>query len=373
MDDLFASDACSDAVVWAERSSRCCELPAGTGGRRISHVAVRANGRLCGLVTLVDVLRNSSEQAGECLVAGQRLPTVDESTPLDEVDRLMRRTSDDAVLVGAADDGITGVITRESLLKALLEQQADRHRAELAHRDRLSTVGQMTARLIHELTQPLGAVLSYAAACQRLLRARAVRPHELGGAIEGLVAQARRAAELIRQTRSFAKPSRHSPVAVNDLVQEVVQSLAVDVYAGRVNVGVKLAPGLPALVCDPAQIHQLVVNLIRNAIEALAELEHDDRRVTIRTSLKQKNTIQIDVSDNGPGLPAGVDGQIFRPFFTTKREGMGLGLAICQSIVEAHGGDLRAANRSGRGARFSVRLPLPARGRDRSSGHARND
>ena len=229
---------------------------------------------------------------------------------------------------------------------------------ELLHVSRLSDMGQLSASLAHELNQPLTAIMNYVQAMRHLLDrdAGAGRP-KVEDIMEKVVAQAARAGQVIRRLRSFVEKGTVEARRenVNRLIEEASALALVGTKEQRVRTTLKLARQLPPVSVDRVQIQQVLVNLIRNAIEAMAS--SDKRELTIETSGDINGFIRVTVSDTGPGLAQDVLDKLFQPFVTTKSAGMGIGLSICKSIIEAHGGSLwHEANPTG-GAVFVFTLP----------------
>ncbi|MBN1341348.1 MAG: GAF domain-containing protein [Phycisphaerae bacterium] len=239
------------------------------------------------------------------------------------------------------------------------EELARRRQVELAHVTRLSTMGEMATALAHELNQPLCAISSSSQACMRLLRAGTVDTEEVLGALEDVDAQAQRAAEIIRRVRAFVRkrePQR-TRADINALVRDALALAEPGARRRHVTMRFEAADGLPLAQVDTIEITQVVFNLIRNAIEAMGAGPPEGRYLEVRTSLREPDALLVAVSDTGPGLPDHGIGKVFDAFYTTKPEGMGMGLSICQSIVVSHGGELWAENGSPRGATFQFTLP----------------
>ncbi len=275
-----------------------------------------------------------------------------------------RRVAED----GGACREIVSVMRDVSERKAV-EERLKRLQDELAHAARLSTLGEMASGLAHELDQPLTAVLNYLDAGRRLLSAeRTVMPPALGGALEEAMAEAARAGRIIHQWRAFARRGETERRAedVNRLVQAVVELAAADVRVRRVKVELDLGAELPAVRADAVQVQQVILNLLRNAWEAMGEGSEGERRITVRTQVVKDGEVEVAVSDTGRGLTAAERKRLFEPFYTTKESGMGLGLPISRSIVEAHGGrlwaDAEPADRetmTGATFRFTLAAMLP--------------
>jgi two-component system sensor kinase FixL len=261
-----------------------------------------------------------------------------------------------------AEGNIVGAskIARDVTERRRAEQNLATLRTELFHVSRLSAMGQTTAAIAHELNQPLTAVTNYLYAAKRLLACggdgeNAARVGEL---IEKAVAQLLRAGGIIRNLRDFLQ-KRECSRAACDLNEIVEESVALGL-AGGADVNIKsrilLDPSTGPVLVDKVQIQQVILNLIRNGIEAMAESQ--TRELTLSTGPDGPGFAQVTVADSGPGLTQDVIQRLFQPFLTTKGSGMGIGLNICKSIVEDHGGRIWLLADTGRGAAFRVRLPL---------------
>jgi two-component system sensor kinase FixL len=230
---------------------------------------------------------------------------------------------------------------------------------ELAHVGRLSAMGQMSAAIAHELNQPLTAIANYAKAAHRLLANEIPELRQLQSAREAMekaVAQTLRAGTIIRSLRDFVekRESHKSPEDMNEVIREAVSLSMVGHGHSNVKLALALHPALPRASIDRVQIQQVLLNLVRNAIEAMAEVEK--RELTISSGIDAEG-LCITVADTGPGFSPEVAARLFQPFVTTKADGMGIGLKICQSIIEGHGGTI-AARQEGPGATFVIHLPL---------------
>jgi C4-dicarboxylate-specific signal transduction histidine kinase len=241
------------------------------------------------------------------------------------------------------------------------EEQVQQHQAELAHVARLSTVGEMVVELTHELNQPLSAISSYAQACRWLLQSDALdNREELLSSLGHVSEQADRAAEIIRRLRRFvmkAKPSQ-TAMDLNALIRDVAELTNIDARMANAQVCFELTDPLPPVVGDRIQIEQVMVNLMRNAFEAMSDCQPESRRLTLRTTVDGGQNVRVEVCDNGVGIPPTVIDHVFDRFFTTKPNGMGMGLSISQSIVERHGGTLWITPNSDRGSTFHFALPI---------------
>ncbi len=241
------------------------------------------------------------------------------------------------------------------------EERARQHQAELAHMARLNTMGEMATGIAHELNQPLMAITTYSDAALRMVHSGVTRPDKLNEALEGTRAQAARAAEIIRHLRQFVR--KHKPqkteTSLNALVSEVIGLIQGELRKQGVGLLLQLDEGLPPVSVDGIQIEQVLLNLLRNALEAMLPAALQVRELTISTGLNREGHAQCMVADSGPGMEAESLRHVFEPFVTSKgTEGMGMGLSISRSIIEAHGGRLWAESDSGQGATFFFTLPV---------------
>jgi len=240
-----------------------------------------------------------------------------------------------------------------------IERRLRAQHEQLAHVARLSTMGEMAAGLAHELNQPLGAIASYTQSAARLLKQQPVDRAMLREAIDRATAQARRAGRIIHRLREFVADRAAEPVFtdLNALITEVVELLSADLSGAEVRLCCTLAEPLPTVIVDRVQIQQVLVNLIRNATEAMSVRE-GERRLTIRTAPTGDGMVEVAVGDSGPGCDDETLARLFNPFFTTKSAGMGLGLSISQTIVEAHGGRMWAERGETEGMIFRLLVPI---------------
>jgi C4-dicarboxylate-specific signal transduction histidine kinase len=243
------------------------------------------------------------------------------------------------------------------------EEQATRHRNEMAHLSRVTTLGELSGSLAHELNLPLGAILSNAQAAQRILANGDTGLAEVREILNDIVSEDKRAAEVIRRLRLWLKKGevqQHS-LRINKVVGDVLKLIRTDLISQNVTVATELSENLPTVTGDPVQLQQVLVNLVVNACDAMVSCHTSERRLVIRTQIENDNrAITVSITDRGCGIPAEKIEQLFEPFFTTKEKGMGLGLSVCQSIVLAHRGELRAKNNVDRGATFYFSLPTTA-------------
>lgn len=251
---------------------------------------------------------------------------------------------------------ITEIADRSALLAA--NREAEDLRERLTHASRIGQLGEMVSGIAHEVNQPLTAIANYASACRRLLQSGQATPADLVEPLEKIAGQAERAGQVIRGLRSLArrKEGERQQLDVNQLVREVLPLVEFDARQSGVRLRTFLGEGLPPVHVDAVQIQQIVLNLIRNAIEAVSSGGSGDI-VDVVTSLVDPQRVEIHVADRGPGVSAEAAARLFEPFYTTKPQGMGLGLSICESIAGAHGGELSYYCNEYSGATFALRLP----------------
>jgi PAS domain S-box-containing protein len=253
---------------------------------------------------------------------------------------------------------ITGVIIDVTAYK-LAERETSLWRQELMHLTRVATLGELSWAMAHELNQPLTAILSNADAARFMVAAKEFDIAEVRHILSDIVADATRGGEIIRHLRAlFAKTEALiQPLFLNEIVTEVLRLVHSDLVVRRIIVTSLLAPQLPMVRGDRVQLQQVLLNLIFNACEAMTDNEPGERVLTLTTAPDGRDAAKISVADRGSGISADVSDKLFKPFVSTKSRGLGLGLSICRSIVEAHGGRLWAFNGPERGATFCIALP----------------
>ena len=240
------------------------------------------------------------------------------------------------------------------------QAEIDGMRRELAHLTRVSTMGELAASLAHELNQPLAAILSNAQAARRFLAQPGADLGLMREILEDIIRDDKRAGEVIHRLRSMVQRRELveiEPLCLNDLVRDAERLLHSEFIARNVILVQRLQPDLPSLSAGRVELQQVLLNLMVNAMDAMRECPVDDRVLTVDTRAEAAAVLMM-VRDAGPGLPDSLLPDLFRPFFTTKSHGLGMGLAISRSLVEAHGGKLTAENQPGGGACFTVYLPL---------------
>jgi len=238
------------------------------------------------------------------------------------------------------------------------EEELRQARADLAHVNRVTTMGELTAALAHEVNQPIAAAVINARACLNWLAGATPNLEEARGAAMSIVEDGTRAAEIITRTRLLFKKgaTQRELVDVNDIIREMLVLLRSEITRYSIAIRAELAAHLPQVMGDRVQLQQVMMNLIVNGIEAMKDVE-GMRELAISSQRAEHGQLMVCVSDTGVGLPPQQADQIFHAFFTTKLHGTGMGLSISRSIVESHSGRLWAADNSPRGAIFHVTLP----------------
>ena len=241
--------------------------------------------------------------------------------------------------------------SKQKLADAEIAQQ----REQLLHVTRVGKLAEFVSSLAHEISQPLTAILSYAQAAQRMLKDREPQVQEI---LQYIVNDNHRAAEVIRRLRSLLKKGKSTidSIDINALIDETVLLIKTDATVRNKVIRTQLAKDVPQIQGDRIQLQQVLLNLISNSLEAMEGM-NDARELLVRTTRKGLNTILIEVKDSGCGIPEQNMSKLFTHFFTSKPDGLGMGLSISRSIVEAHGGHLDAKNNSDRGATFYFTIP----------------
>lgn len=253
--------------------------------------------------------------------------------------------------------------SRSRVVRALEREQAALEiqglREKLAHSNRVSSMGQLASALAHELNQPLGAILRNAEAGELLLEGSRPDLTEIRAILGDIREDDQRAAGVIDRMRVLLKQGKveRIPLSLEDLVREVVTLTRPEAVHRRIQVHVGLTPDLPLVPGDRVQIQQVLLNLVLNSMDAMNEVPPDRRTLSIQVRRAQDARVEVSVRDSGPGIPPHNLSKVFEPFFTTKPHGMGIGLMICRTILETHGGNIRAENNSDTGACFSFSLP----------------
>ena len=251
------------------------------------------------------------------------------------------------------------LVIRDITLRRKAEARARQHHAELAHVSRVSLAGEMAGALAHELSQPLTAIAAYARGCLRLLTGPAPEPATLCEGVSEVVQQAERAGDVLGRLREFVRGGawERAFVEVGPLIDAAVGLARIEATQNEVEIEARIDPGLPPVLADRIQIEQVLLNLLRNALDAIAIADSQKRLIVVEAHCKSGHKVQISVADSGPGVIAEAANRLFEPFMTTKPEGMGMGLSISRSIVESHGGRLRMFQSIDSGATFVFDLP----------------
>jgi PAS domain S-box-containing protein len=264
--------------------------------------------------------------------------------------------TEDGILVLAAVADITA--RKQAELEAL------RHREEVGHLSRVAAMGQLAASIAHELNQPLSGITSNASAGQRFIDRGDVDLRELRELLGDIIADGRRAGDVIRGLQSMVRKEvrARQRLNLNNLVVTVVQMVKPDAMLRSCELNTVLEPELPSIEGDPVQLQQVLLNLVINAFDAMRDTPMSRRKVAIATQRNAHGSIRVSVRDYGIGIPEEARERIFEQFFTTKAKGLGMGLTIVRSIIESHGGTIAVENADGGGARFDFTLPVSAAG-----------
>jgi PAS domain S-box-containing protein len=277
------------------------------------------------------------------------------------------------ILIAAAlfewkqDEGVAFIIDLTERKRAEQKLRASEQRLldaqmELAHVTRVTTLGELTASISHEVSQPLAAVVNAAAACMRWLDGATPNLDEARSAVDWIIKESHRAGEVIRRVRALANKTdlEKVPLDINDVVKEVVALVQREMDSRQVLPRIELTPALPPILGDRVQLQQVIINLVMNGIEAMQSVSDRPRALVIRSQQDESHRVLVTVADSGVGISTENVNRLFNAFFTTKSNGMGMGLSICRSIVEAHGGRLWTTANAPHGATFQFTLPANA-------------
>jgi signal transduction histidine kinase len=267
----------------------------------------------------------------------------------------LRGEAGELEFVGAVMDVTASKLSQEALHKA---------QSDLAHVSRVMTLGELAASVAHEVSQPLVAIVTNGAASLRWLTHTPPEIDEARSGLQRMIGDAKRASDVIRRIRSLSRnvgPERVR-LDVNNVIDEAVKLVQPEVASHRLSLRLDLAAGLPAVRGDRVQLQQVIINLVINGIQAMAADDDGARELLVRSDRTADHQALVAVQDAGIGIDLDHSGRLFDAFFTTKPNGMGLGLSICRSIIEAHGGRLWASRNAGPGATFQFTLPPDAGG-----------
>jgi signal transduction histidine kinase len=253
---------------------------------------------------------------------------------------------------------LTAQIFSHVISRRRAERRADQLREEIQRSSRAAVLGEIAAALAHELNQPLTAILGNAQAARRFIARGNADPAEILAILDDIIRDDKRAGEVIRNMRAMlsGSPMHREPSCLNQLVTEVCALLAGDLASGGIELQLELTDTLPRINLAPAEIRQVLINLIGNASQAMSETPSGERRILIQTRAGD-GLVQLQARDHGHGIASEHIDRIFEPFHTTRPDGLGMGLSICRRVAEAHGGSLKAANHES-GAVFILTLPL---------------
>ena len=261
-----------------------------------------------------------------------------------------------------AEDGRVRVraVSEDITRRKTAEREAQRRQNEVAHLSRVTVLGELSGSLAHEINQPLTAILSNAQTLQHLFGQDGAASPEIREILADIVQEGKHAAEVIERLRRLLRKSEFRPEALElpVLVDDVVRLVRGDLAHQGVSLSAELPPGLPRVRGDRVQIEQVLLNLVTNGCDAMADSEPRDRRLLLRATVGEDGEVCVSVSDRGPGIPESQLERVFEPFVTTKARGMGLGLSVCRTIVTAHEGRLWVVNNADRGATFHFTIPV---------------
>ncbi|WP_408350710.1 trifunctional serine/threonine-protein kinase/ATP-binding protein/sensor histidine kinase [Paraburkholderia sp. RL17-337-BIB-A] len=262
-----------------------------------------------------------------------------------------------AILEGSQEQGLAFVLDLTERKRA--EEQLQALQAQLTHATRAKTVEELSASVAHEVGQPLTAIVTSGEACLRWLGHRTPQPEEVRACVEHMIAEGRRAGEIVQGIRSLTRRAnpQKTRLELNDVVNDVVSLVQREVVNHRVSLRLELAPELPPLLGDRVQLQQVIINFVMNGIQAMADIGDAPRELLIESRRDNGGHVVVAVRDFGTGIDPENADRLFDAFFTTKPDGMGMGLSICRSIIEAHGGRVWASSNAGRGAVFQFSLP----------------
>jgi PAS domain S-box-containing protein len=259
---------------------------------------------------------------------------------------------------GAGERGFVGAVMDVTAAKRA-EEAVQEAQAALAHVTRMATLGELTAWITHEVNQPLTGIVTNGAACLRWLDKAPPALDEARRSVEDMISDARRASEVTHSIRALSKKAdaEKVPLDINDVVREASRLVQREAITHGASLRLELAPELPSILGDRVQLQQVIINLVINAIQAMASVTDRPRTLLIRSQQSEDGRVLVAVRDSGTGIEAKSVNKLFKAFFTTKPSGMGMGLSICRTIIEAHSGQVSAANNSGPGATFQLILP----------------
>ena len=249
---------------------------------------------------------------------------------------------------------------RINLVQSRAEEALRRAQAELAHATRVIALGELSASIAHEVNQPLTSLMSSGYACLNWLDSEPPNIEMARRSAERIIRESKRASEIVHRIRTLATKAsiQKAPLDINNVLNEVIALVQLELLSHGVSLQTELAPALPFVLADQVQLQQVIINLVMNGVEAMQAVTDRPRQLTIRSQLDEASQVLVAVEDCGVGISTENADQLFDAFFTTKSGGLGMGLSICSSIIEAHGGRIWAANNARPGATFQFTLPL---------------
>jgi two-component system sensor kinase FixL len=273
-------------------------------------------------------------------------------------------TAEDARRLQLIAEAFANVLVRQSDEEERIraELNAQNSRAELAHVSRQRSMGELTASLAHELNQPLTGILGNAQAARRMLAMPAVDVEELKQILDDIVADERRAGETILRIRKWMRKDEFESVSLdlNNVILDVASLLRNDAVIRNLRLELRLSRTPLSIVGDPIELRQLILNLFLNAMDAVSNRRPDQRVILVKSEATSEHGVHVSVQDSGDGVSQDAAERVFEPFYTTKPNGLGMGLSIAKSIVESHHGSIWLSQGTGRGARFEFSLPSEA-------------
>jgi C4-dicarboxylate-specific signal transduction histidine kinase len=266
--------------------------------------------------------------------------------------------AEERALLNEVAERISHLVERLRGEQLLLEREAEL-RGRLTHLTRVSTLGEMASSIAHEVNQPLTAIATYTQACKRMLKAGTTDTDETLEILTRVTDEAIRAGGIIHRLNNLVRrqDSKRIECDVNELIRDLEHLASVDTRLHNVRLDLQLADRLPLVHADGIQIQQVVLNLIRNGVDAMADCDAENRRIVVGTALRDDGKVEISVADTGCGLPPDSEEELFQPFFTTKKDGMGMGLSVSKTIVTSHGGQMWFSRNQNRGTTFFVTIP----------------
>ena len=344
----FGWNPSSGKIYWTEETFRIFEYdPSSTPTLELLQLRVHPDD----VAAFRQVVERTSED-GQDFAQEYRLQMPDARIKhIHVVARASRNEAGEAEFVGAVMD-VTAI--------RLAELELHKMRSDLTHVVRVTSLGELTASIAHEVNQPLGAVLINAEACQSWLDCDPPNVNEAHAALQRIVRDGTRAGEVILRIRALAKKAdtKMALLNLNDVLSEALSLVQHELLSSRVALRVEHASALPVILADKVQLQQVILNLVMNGIEAMQPITDRPRELVIRSEQDDAHQVRVTVTDCGVGFSADSAGQLFNTFFTTKSSGMGMGLSICRSIIELHGGRIWAVPNVARGATIQFTLPL---------------